>query len=181
MRYIVRLITFIARKGLILLLILGFLTTAFISSMNLSQLFILVNDGMEMRANAILGNNDGENLPKYFSNHFLATDELLNHSPYNPYYRIRGSSYSLKIQSLWAWPWQTRVVAVAQERVTLEGDLKTDYQTAEQLASPEKFPAPNWDNYVYDIVLEKQHDGSWLIVSIGAQEALPATTARPSV
>jgi hypothetical protein len=181
LKYIIRLITLLARKGLALLVILGLLTTAFISAMNLSQLFILINDGMELRANTILGKNEGENLSKYFDQTFLDGDTLLQHSVNDPYYKIKGSSYSLKIQSLWAWPWQTRVTAVAQERVTLEGELKTDYQTAEQLASPEKFPAPAWENYVYDIILEKRENGSWIIREIRPVEALPASTARPAV
>lgn len=181
MKYLIRFVMLLAKNGLILVVVLGLLSTAFVSAMNLSQMFILLNDGMELRANTILGKNEGENLKKYFDEAFLAQDDLLNHSPYDPYYKIIGSSYSLKVQSLWAWPWQNETTALVQERVTLEGELRTDYQTAEQLASPEKFPAPPWENYVYEVTLQKQDNGAWIIAGMQEQEHLPQSTARPSL
>lgn len=178
MRYLIRFIVLIAKKAVVILLVLGLVTTAFTSAMNISNMFILLNDGMELRANVVLGNKDGSELFKYFSQDFLDHDALLENSPYTPY-RMSGSSYSLKVKYLWAWPWQTTCNATVEERVIVEGYLRTEHQTPEQLASPDKIPAPYWENAQMRVTLRKQNNGSWIITRVEKLTVLPTATARP--
>jgi hypothetical protein len=177
-KYLVRLIVFIAKKAVAVLLVLGLLTTAFTSAMNLSNMFILLSDGMEYRANAILGARDKTEMVKYFSQEFIDNDEDLYKQPYENH-RMSGSSYSLRIKSLWAWPWQTSCNAVVEERVILEGYLKNEHKTQEQIDNKEEIPAPLWENRELRVTLRKQSDGSWIITRMQTIEDLPAATARP--
>ena len=179
MKYLLRFLSYIAKKAAVLILIIGLCATAFISAMNLSNMFILVNDGMEMRANYVLGKNDGAELYKFFSSDFLYRDELINSGSYTPY-KISGSSYTLSINSMWAWPWQTTATAVVEEKVILEGYMKVEYQTPEQLASPDKIPAPAWENKKYELTIRKQNDGSWIITALDTVEDLLMATPRPN-
>ena len=180
MKYIVRFIIFIAKKAVVILLILGMVTTAFTCAMNLANMFILLSDGMEYRANVILGNKDEAELGKYFSHDYIDNDEMLYNSPYGRY-KLNGSSYSLNVKGLWAWPWQTTCNAVVEERVILEGSLRSEYKTQEQIDQKEDIPAPYWENRKLTVTLRKQSDSSWIITRIEEVEALPAATARPQL
>jgi len=177
-KYLTRFLTFIAKKAVVILVVLALVSTAFTCAMNLSNMFILVNDGMAMRANVILGKTDADELPKFFTHEYIASEPAFADSYYWKY-DLYGSSYSLKIEKLWAWPWQSTVTCRVRERVILEAYLKVEHQNEQQLATTEKFPADPWHNYVYDVVLRKLSDGSWVIARITPVEELPEATPRP--
>lgn len=179
MKYLVRFITYIAGKAVVILIVAAIMVTAFTCAMNLSNMFVVLSDGMELRANVALGKSDGDELPKYFYQQFLEEDEVLCDSEYRKY-KITSSSYSLDIDRLWAWPWQTRTTAVVKERVRLEGNLLPAYQNEEQLASSEKFPAPAWENHVYNVHMRKLNGSTWIIEGMDVVEELPEATLRPS-
>ena len=54
MRYLRRLIWFIASRLLVILLVLGLLTVAFYFSMNATNIYIIIKDGMARRAQVIM-------------------------------------------------------------------------------------------------------------------------------
>ena len=178
MKYLVRFIVFIAQKAVVILLVLGLLTTAFTCAMNMSNMFILLSDGMEYRANVILGNKEEAEMIKYFSQDFIDNEELLHSSPYDQY-KLNGSSYSLSVKSLWAWPWQTTCNAIVEERVILEGNMKNEFKTKEQIDAKETVPAPYWENREMSVTLRKQSSGAWIITRIQTLDELPTATARP--
>ena len=198
MKYILRGISFIAKKGVWILITIGIFVTIFTSAMNLSNMFILVSDGLEMRAATILGSNSGAELGKYFSEGFIDEDPMLYESPYAQY-RISGASYTASFEWLWAWPWQTTTTAVVTERVVLEGEKRKEYYTdaekkalesidadaaldqgQKQKMKKQVLAAPYWQNGRYEVSLRKLSNGSWMILRINKTEELPNATLRPN-
>ena len=67
MKYLRRIVWFIANRLLVLCLILGLIMTVFYYTMNLSNIQIVLKDGMANRAKYIMGmENNRKELDKYF-------------------------------------------------------------------------------------------------------------------
>ena len=66
MRYLRRLIWFIASRLLVILLVLGLLTVAFYFSMNATNIYIIIKDGMARRAQVIMMDEPVSQLDNYF-------------------------------------------------------------------------------------------------------------------
>ena len=81
MKYIRRLLWFLANRLLILLLMLAVITVVFYLSFNTTNIYILVKDGLYQRANVILRMPDDTNevnaLRNFFRQEFLDGDEAL--------------------------------------------------------------------------------------------------------
>ena len=108
MQYLRRLIWYIASRLLIILIVLGLVTTAFYFSMNATNIYIILKDGMAKRAQVIMMQEDSSELIKFFQPSYLQRDENLllaldEKSPYI-YYNIRGIDHRLKMTWMWCWP-----------------------------------------------------------------------------
>ena len=77
MRYLRRLIWFIASRLLVILLVLGLLTVAFYFSMNATNIYIIIKDGMARRAQVIMMDEPVSQLDNYFSSSWIARDDWL--------------------------------------------------------------------------------------------------------
>ena len=78
MKYLRRIIWFVAGRLLVVCLILGLLMTVFYYTMNLSNIQIILKDGMANRAKVIMGvSADAEELNRYFQQACLDSDETL--------------------------------------------------------------------------------------------------------
>ena len=73
MKYLRRLIWYVATRLLVLLCVLGLMTTAFYFSMNATNIYIIIKDGMAKRAQTIMMGTD-ESLEAYFSKSYLDRD-----------------------------------------------------------------------------------------------------------
>ena len=95
MKYFRRLCLFIASRLLIILAILGILITVFYFSMNASNIYVILKDGMARRTQVIMMNSDPQSLSNYFSASYLDRDVMLKSmdtsgSVYTNYYDISG-------------------------------------------------------------------------------------------
>ena len=78
MKYLRRIVWFFANRLLVFCLILGLIVTVFYYAMNLSNIQIVLKDGMAARAKYIMGMNDSrKDLEKYFQAVCLENDEYL--------------------------------------------------------------------------------------------------------
>ena len=109
MLHLRRLVWFIA-FGLILICTLGgMLVCGFYMCLNTANIYVILTDGLEKRADVILTQEDAESLNFYFHADFLSTDPALEgafdgSSVYDDY-TITDFEYDLTIERLWAWPW----------------------------------------------------------------------------
>ena len=120
MRYLRRLIWFIASRLLVILLVLGLLTVAFYFSMNATNIYIIIKDGMARRAQVIMMDEPVSQLDNYFSSSWIARDDWLqsalnNVDPYRDC-TVTGFDHRVSLQRVWCWPWDDTASAVVTER-----------------------------------------------------------------
>ena len=77
MKYIRRLVWFIASRLLIFTICVSVLLCAFYMCMNTANVYIVLNDGLEKRVDVILTREDAPELNNYFHGDFLSADPAL--------------------------------------------------------------------------------------------------------
>lgn len=170
MLYLRRLVWFIASKLIWLCILLGMLVCAFYMCLNTANIYVILTDGLEQRAGVILTQEDAEKLNFYFHADFLSTDPALEGafdgtSVYDDY-TITDFEHELKVERLWAWPWDTYATCTVVERVPkISGSVISSRKSE---ASP---TVPSWQGGRYDITLVKVN-GSWKIIGMQQTTAL---------
>ena len=168
-------------KNIVLVLLVGMiLVIAFTFAMDASNVYIVANDGMKLRAQVVLGLEDPSELIKFFTTDALERDALLRDTTYLDY-TIRGCDYRIDMEWLWAWPWDTRAeVTLTEHIVVIDGELPISLQTEEQLKSPNKIPPPAWQDARYSLTFAKV-DGRWKIsgvTTVALVSPLPTRTPQ---
>lgn len=164
MLYLRRLVWFIATKLIWICIIGGMLVCGFYMCLNTANIYVILTDGLEKRADVILTQEDAEKLNFYFHADFLSTDPALEGafdgtSVYDDY-TITGFEYDLKIEKLWAWPWDNFANCTIVERVpSIQGSVISSRRSE---ASP---TIPSWQGGRYDITLIKEN-GEWKIIGM---------------
>ena len=180
MKYIRRLIWFIASRLLVFAIAVSVLLCAFYMCMNTANVYIVLSDGLEKRVDVILTREDAPELNNYFHGSFLSADPALTaafdgSSPYVDY-NITGFKHELTIESLWAWPWDDYATCTVVERVpSIEGSVLS---SRANVADP---VIPTWQGGRYDITLMKS-EGKWKIVGMQQVSVIiePTPTPTPS-
>ena len=170
MLYFRRLIWFIARLLIIVCILAGMLVCAFAMAMNISNIYVVLNDGLEKRVDVILTRQQAEELNKYFHADFLIADNALegalNGMSAYADYNITGFDYSLTIEKLWAWPWDDYATCTVVERVpSITGSVISSR------SSEVSEKVPNWQGGRYDITLIKV-GGQWKIIGMQQKTVL---------
>lgn len=142
------------------LLVITFVVSAtlfvFLEAMAASNIYILVTEGMELRANCIFDQKDKQEMLQYFSEGFVKNDELINDNVYE-YYAISKFDYRLKIDDMNIWPWNKTATITVTERIpVILGNAKIDAPTD---------AVPEWDNAQFKVVCLKDNN-RWYITKI---------------
>ena len=122
MKYLRRGIWYLASRLLVICLVFGLIITVFYYAMNLTNIQIIVKDGMAGRAKYIMGITTSRNdLTKYFQSSYLDSDPDIaavaqEKSPYANY-NIRGIDHRLDMGFLWVWPWENAVRVTITEKI----------------------------------------------------------------
>ncbi len=172
MKYLRRGIWYLASRLFLICLLLALAITVFYYAMNLSNIQIILKDGMAARAKVIMGmEENGDTLNRYFQASCLAADEELSQalndgSPYKDY-TVRGIDHRLEMGFLWTWPWDTGVRLKITERIPrIDGRVKgsrADDVIAKNGA--EALYPPDWPDAVYWVNLVREN-GQWKIKSL---------------
>ena len=164
MLYLRRLVWFIASRLVLVCVLCGMLVCGFYMCLNTANIFVILNDGLEKRAEVILTRQEAEKLNFYFHADFLSTDPALEgafdgSSVYDDY-TITDFEYELKIEKLWAWPWDSYATCTVVERIpSITGSVISSRKSE---ASP---TVPGWQGGRYDLTLVKD-DGAWKIIGM---------------
>jgi len=162
--YIRRLVWFIANRLIWLCALCGILVCGFYMCLNTANIYVILDEGLEKRAEVILTQEEAERLNFYFHADFLSNDRALEGafdgtSIYDDY-TITDFEYDLKIEKLWAWPWDNFATCTVVERVpSIKGSVVSSRKSE---ASP---VVPSWQGGRYDITLVKV-DGTWKIIGM---------------
>lgn len=121
MQYLRRFLWYIAKRLLGVTLLFGALIIAFYMAMNTSNILILLKDGMALRAQVIMMEEEPASLTKFFQEDFVRLDTALNvglssESPYADY-DITGIDHRVTLEWMWCWPWDDTASADFVESV----------------------------------------------------------------
>ncbi len=164
MLYFRRFVWFVAKTLVITCALLGMLACGFSMAMNLSNIYVVLHDGMQKRVDVILTRQQAEELNKYFHADFLLADPALagalsGDSAYVDY-NITGFEYDLTVEKMWAWPWDDYANCTVVERVpSISGTVIASRRS--QVSSR----IPKWVGGRYEMTLAKQA-GQWKIVGM---------------
>ncbi len=172
MKYLRRIVWFFANRLLVLCLILGLIMTVFYYTMNLSNIQIVLKDGMANRAKYVMGmDNTRKELEKYFLTACMENDPGIlqadnGESPYKDY-NIRGIDHRLEMGFLWVWPWDNTARLTIREKIPrIDGRVKgtkADEVIARDGANAVYPPA--WQDAEYRVLLTREN-GQWKIKTL---------------
>ena len=103
-----RSIWYILRFVLIASVVVTLCYAALMEAMYVSNIYIIVTEGMEMRADCILGNKSKAELTEHFTESWLQEDEAVNGNKYS-LYRVDSYDHRLEIEKFRVWPWSWSV------------------------------------------------------------------------
>ncbi|MBR5111768.1 MAG: hypothetical protein IK099_16425 [Clostridia bacterium] len=166
MKYLRRLVWYLTSRLLILFCVLGLMTMAFYFSMNATNIYIILKDGMAKRAQVVMMGAE-EDLSAYFSPAYLERDPLLiearsGQSAYQRFYAITGFDHRISLDSFWCWPWEDTARVTITERIpAIDGKLKSSARE-EAAAAGVSLTTPKWQATQYNVLLSREN-GQWRI------------------
>ena len=166
-----RSIFYFMRAVLIVLAVAVICVVAFISSARISNAYILVNEGMPLRADCILKGASPNEMAAYFSSDCINTDEAQRETGAAPYQGaiISSYEYSLSIAGIHLLPWYSDpYVDVVEQIRAIRGSLSQDAGADAAI--------PDWTPRKYRLHLERI-DSRWYIGAVELLELNPKIAA----
>lgn len=173
--YGLRFIWFAAKYVLIVLLITAILVIGYIMIRDTANVYVIVSEGMEMRASTIFKISNQSELFKYFSGTYLSKDTDITSNTYEGFL-IRDFDYDLKIKSLWCDPWEKTATVELIESIP---HVNGEYPTTTEGEVPKPLPQRARHRYRIDLI---SIEGRWLINGVTLLENMspaPTKTQEP--
>lgn len=165
-----RSIWYILRLLIIITVCLTLCYGALVEAMYVSNIYIIVTEGMEMRADCILGTKGRDELQEHFYSGWLSQDAELESGKYDAY-RVDSHDYRLSIEKFKVYPWsKDATLRVVERVVNIQAVPYSDDNTE---------PAPAWQDSRMNVKLEKI-EGRWYITELEVLELDPETDPRPT-
>lgn len=151
-----RSIWYILRIVVALTLVLIACYGIFMEAMQMSNIYIIVTEGMELRADCILNEGGSLEMIEYFTEEWVGADSALYDGKYAGFV-VDSYDYRLDIETIRVLPWSRTASLVCVERIpSIQAEPDNE---AENIAVPE------WYNARYRVLLEKI-EGNWLITEL---------------
>ena len=181
MKYLVRLLAFLAALILGITLLVGVCTLGFYVAQATGNVYVIASEGMGARAANILmpGDEDTQDLTKYFTTQWIESDTQLKQNDYHGDL-ITSFDDRTKIESIWAKPWASVATVTLVETVN---SITGSHYTGEidENGNPvAQAPAP-WEKRRYKITCIKLGE-QWLIDRLEVLAVLepdPTPTKEP--
>ena len=177
MKYLRRFVWYLSSRMIAVCACLAIVVVGFYYAMNVSNMQIVLKDGMAKRAQTVMLNQPESELNKYFLSGFLERDEVLiaarnGKSPYKDY-NINGIDHRLSMSWMWCWPWEDSAKAdIIEEIPKIDGRIKSSLQAAAIAAGgEERISPPKWQSAKYRATLVRE-DGAWKIRSLQLLELI---------
>ncbi len=177
MKQLRRFIWHIATRLLIVVVVLGMLVAGFYYAMNMTNIYVVLKDGMARRAQVVMTLAEPEELNKFFYSSFYQRDPAVQTvangtTPYQDYNMV-GIDHRLTMGFTWVWPWDERAQVNITERIPrIDGRIKGSVaETYIEHFGEEVIYPPDWPSAVYRATLVKEN-GQWKIMSLALIEEL---------
>lgn len=158
-----RSVWYVLRVVLIIAAVVLLCYAAFVEALYISNNYIIVTEGMALRADCILNDNSVSTLYDHFSDGERIMDTALFSGKYDAYH-VESYNYDLKIESFSVYPWSKEAKFIVRETVTQIIASPYDDNITE--------PVPEWTNARYEVILEK-FSGKWIITKLTVLETNP--------
>ena len=168
-----RSIWYILRTLLIVVGIVALCLGVFIEGMHVSNLYILVTEGMDARAEVILKNGSPHELTKYFTDEFLSQDNALYAGGYEGF-TVTSYDYRLDVKGFFVLPWSVRATMTVDERLAALNAAADDVPDGTE--PPE---LPKWEAGRYQVLFVKK-GSRWYVNGITLLEKNPAAKVKPT-
>jgi len=174
MKRLRRLVWYFAGRLTLITAVLGLATIAFYFAMNAANIYVILKDGMAQRAMTVMMDTDRAELNKYFAANYLTRDPVLAviDNGANPYdrYQITGIDHRLRMEWMWAWPWEDTARATITEEIPgIDGRILSAWRG---VTPQEQLNPPAWQAGRYEVVLVRE-SGQWHIRSMTYVGAYP--------
>ena len=164
----VRRSVFYFMRSILTVLIIGALCIlSFLTGSRISNAYILVNEGMSLRAECILKNAPENELAYYFTPACINSDLAQRDTSAAQYAGITVSSYeySIKIKDMHIMPWHINTyVDVVEQIRSIKGSVSAESGLSASI--------PEWTPRTYRLHLDRT-DGRWFIESVELLELNP--------
>lgn len=166
-----RSIWFVLRTLLIVAGVVLLCLGVFIEGMHVSNLYILVTEGLQARAETIIESGDPLDLTKYFTEDFINNDSALYQDDYENF-TIASFDYRVDVKSFFVLPWSTRATMVIDDK------LAALNAAANETDEDEETPAlPEWTPGRYRVVFRRE-GSRWYISGMMLVEENPKTEVK---
>ena len=169
-----RSIFYFMRAILIVIAVAAVCIVAFIAASRVSNAYILVNEGMPLRADCILKGASPNEMAAYFSSDCINEDAPQRETSAVPYAgaTVVSYEYSLSIAGLHLLPWYSEPYLDVIEQIrAIRGTMPTDTGADAEI--------PEWTPRKYRLFLERI-DSRWYIGSVQLLELNPKIAAPAS-
>lgn len=116
----------------------------FVEGMYVSNLYILVTEGLEFRAEVILQDGPVIELTEYFTEEFVKSDSILYEKRYE-LFEVEAFDYRVDIESFNVMPWSKHAVVKVKARLA-----SINASIADAKKNPDA-KLPEWDDGIYNI------------------------------
>ena len=163
-----RAVWFVLRTLIMIIVVITLTFFAFLTAMYSSNIYIIVTEGMTIRAGCILGQNEQVEMQQYFTQNCIKEDEAFTDNVYN-YYKIAKYDYRLNVNKLSVLPWNTIATVTVTERIpTIQGTAYEDAPTAS---------VPSWQSVRYKVVCMRENN-RWMITKVEVDEKVSDNVVR---
>lgn len=154
MKYVRRLMSWLASRLLVITLVLALAITVFYYAMNMANIQVVLKDGMAARVKVRMGMTDTSELDKFFELAYIVPEER-QLSPEYDGYNVRGIDHRLDMGYAWLWPWSDQVTLEVSERVPrIDGRARESRAEAlVAMGGAEALNAPAWQASRYRVTL----------------------------
>ena len=166
-----RSIWYMLRLLLMTALVFSLAFCVFVSAMYVSNIYIILTEGMELRAECVLKDTVQPDLTEYFSEAFVASDAALYAEKYSGY-TVTNFDYRIQIEKLFVWPWSGSVrVRVTDKVVNIAGTANDESGSADSM--------PVWEPAQQEVTLVKVGT-RWYIHKVELLQLNPPEDALPT-
>lgn len=153
-------------------ILVGALAICFVfTGMYVGNIYIVVTEGMALRAECILQDGSLNELSEYFTDEWLARDELLNSDRYADY-TVTNYDHRLSIRGISAlFGRREATMKVLERMASLSGKPNSDAVAG---------ALPEWTDVLYEVTFTMDEESRWYISELKVIEENPPAEVKPT-